>query len=81
VLGGVGCAFIEQIHRQQTWLKHKNINLRVCAIANSQNLLMNINGINLENWREQLTVTQQQFYPGPGYATNKRISFAQSGGR
>ncbi|MDU7969948.1 MAG: hypothetical protein E7J23_07305, partial [Haemophilus parainfluenzae] len=30
-IGGVGGALIEQIKRQQSWLKSKHIDLRVCG--------------------------------------------------
>ena len=30
---GVGGALLEQLHRQQAWLKGKHIDLRVCGIA------------------------------------------------
>ncbi|ANI30865.1 aspartate kinase [Yersinia entomophaga] len=59
--GGVGSALIEQIHRQQPWLKQKHIDLRVCGIANSKALLTNVHGIDLANWQEQLGAAQEPF--------------------
>ncbi|WP_268629542.1 ACT domain-containing protein, partial [Escherichia coli] len=41
-VGGVGGALIEQIYRQQPWLKQKHIDLRVCGIANSRVMLTNV---------------------------------------
>jgi aspartokinase/homoserine dehydrogenase 1 len=35
-VGGVGGALLEQVKRQQEWLKKKHIDLRVCGIANSE---------------------------------------------
>jgi aspartokinase/homoserine dehydrogenase 1 len=35
-VGGVGGALLEQIKRQQGWLKKKHIDLRVCGVANSR---------------------------------------------
>lgn len=49
-VGGVGGALLEQIKRQQSWLKSKHIDLRVCGVANSQALLTSVHGLNLENW-------------------------------
>lgn len=49
-VGGVGGALLEQIKRQQGWLKSKHIDLRVCGVANSQALLTSVHGLNLENW-------------------------------
>lgn len=38
-VGGVGGALLEQLKRQQSWLKNKHIDLRVCGVANSKALL------------------------------------------
>ena len=50
-VGGVGAALMDQLHRQQAWLKNKHIDLRVCGIANSKALLTNVHGNPLENWK------------------------------
>ena len=63
-VGGVGGALIEQIHRQQSWLKKKQIDLRVCGIANSRALLTNVHGIPLDNWQEQLAEAKEPFELG-----------------
>lgn len=59
--GGVGGALLEQIHRQQVWLKQKHIDLRVCGIANSKALLTNVHGIALDNWRDELAKAREPF--------------------
>lgn len=61
---GVGVALLEQIHRQQPWLKQKHIDLRACGIANSKALLTNINGIALDSWREALNEAREPFNLG-----------------
>lgn len=53
-VGGVGSALLDQLHRQQSWLKNKHIDLRVYGIANSQVLLTNKHGINLSRWKAEL---------------------------
>ncbi|MCW2105829.1 bifunctional aspartate kinase/homoserine dehydrogenase I [Rahnella sp. GSA61A] len=58
-VGGVGGALIEQIRRQQAWLKTKHIDLRVCGIANSRALLTNVHGIALETWRDELGAAKE----------------------
>lgn len=63
-VGGVGGALLDQIQRQQQWLKKKNIDLRVCGIANSHGILTNVNGINLAHWREELKSVQEPFNLG-----------------
>ncbi len=59
--GGVGGALLEQLHRQQKWLKNKHIDLRVCGIANSRAMLTNVHGIPLDNWQEQLSGAKEVF--------------------
>ncbi|MFS2222924.1 bifunctional aspartate kinase/homoserine dehydrogenase I [Pantoea sp. B65] len=60
-VGGVGGALIEQLHRQQPWLKNKHIDLRVCGIANSKALLTNVHGVSLDNWQEALQAAKEPF--------------------
>jgi len=52
--GGVGGALVDQIHRQQSYLAERNIAIRVCGVANSRAMLVDVQGINLNNWRELL---------------------------
>ncbi|MEW7312330.1 bifunctional aspartate kinase/homoserine dehydrogenase I [Buttiauxella gaviniae] len=63
-VGGVGAALMEQVKRQQVWLKQKHIDLRVCGIANSKALLTNIHGLNLDNWQEELSQAKEPFNLG-----------------
>ncbi|AKJ41324.1 bifunctional aspartate kinase/homoserine dehydrogenase I [Pragia fontium] len=63
-VGGVGGALLDQIYRQQPWLKHKNIELRVCGIANSRGMVTNTLGIDLTNWREALAAAEEPFNLG-----------------
>ncbi|WP_333897104.1 bifunctional aspartate kinase/homoserine dehydrogenase I [Mixta calida] len=60
-VGGVGGALLEQLHRQQAWLKNKHIDLRVCGIANSKALLTNVHGIDLSNWQGALREASEPF--------------------
>ncbi|MBK0090855.1 bifunctional aspartate kinase/homoserine dehydrogenase I [Erwinia sp. S59] len=63
-VGGVGAALLEQLHRQQAWLKEKHIDLRVCGIANSRALLTNVHGIDLSNWKGALSEAKEPFNLG-----------------
>ena len=63
-VGGVGGALLEQVKRQQEWLKKKHIDLRVCGIANSKALLTNVHGLNTENWQAKLEEAKEPFNPG-----------------
>ena len=60
-VGGVGKALLEQLERQQSWLKKKHIELRVCGIANSSKMLTRVNGIDLTTWQSDLDGAQQHF--------------------
>lgn len=63
-VGGVGAALVEQVKRQQHWLKKKHIDLRVCGIANSKALLTNVHGLDLENWQAELAEAKEPFNLG-----------------
>ncbi|WP_267369784.1 MULTISPECIES: bifunctional aspartate kinase/homoserine dehydrogenase I [unclassified Pantoea] len=60
-VGGVGGALLDQLHRQQAWLKQKHIDLRVCGIANSHALLTNVHGIDLSHWEAALSEAKEPF--------------------
>ncbi|MDU0113119.1 bifunctional aspartate kinase/homoserine dehydrogenase I [Psychrosphaera aquimarina] len=59
--GVVGGELIKQIKRQQQWLKDRNIRLNVYGIANSRKLLLNQDGIDLENYEELLQQAEPAF--------------------
>ncbi|WP_337013186.1 bifunctional aspartate kinase/homoserine dehydrogenase I [Pantoea sp. AS142] len=63
-VGGVGGALLDQLHRQQAWLKQKHIDLRVCGIANSRALLTHVHGIDLSNWQTALSEAKEPFNLG-----------------
>jgi aspartokinase/homoserine dehydrogenase 1 len=63
-VGGVGGALLDQLHRQQTWLKQKHIDLRVCGIANSRALLTNVHGIDLSDWKGEMAQAKEPFNLG-----------------
>ncbi|WP_318475628.1 bifunctional aspartate kinase/homoserine dehydrogenase I [Photobacterium leiognathi] len=53
-VGGVGGELVDQIQRQQSKLADDGIVIRVCGMANSKGLLLNSDGFNLDNWRDQM---------------------------
>ena len=53
-VGGVGGELIKQIKNQKEYLAKKDIEIRVCALANSNKMLLNENGLNLDNWQKDL---------------------------
>ncbi|PPI87947.1 bifunctional aspartate kinase/homoserine dehydrogenase I [Candidatus Pantoea edessiphila] len=61
-IGGVGNALLNQIHRQQKYLRNqKQIKLSICGIANSQRSLINPEEINLSNWKLDFNKTKRIF--------------------
>ncbi len=58
-VGGVGGELIEQIKNQKEYLEKKDIEIRVCALANSNKMLLNENGLSLDNWRADLESATQ----------------------
>ncbi|MBV6541195.1 bifunctional aspartate kinase/homoserine dehydrogenase I [Ursidibacter maritimus] len=58
-VGGVGGELIEQIKQQKEYLAKKDIEIRVCALANSNKMLLNENGLNLDNWKSDLESATQ----------------------
>lgn len=59
--GVVGGELINQIKRQQEWLKERNVQLNVYGIANSKKLLLNVEGLDLDNWQSALEQTEESF--------------------
>ncbi|NRD22424.1 bifunctional aspartate kinase/homoserine dehydrogenase I [Winogradskyella litoriviva] len=54
-VGNVGERLIEQIKQQKAYVKENfKINLRVAGLSNSRKMVVNDEGINLKNWKEQL---------------------------
>ena len=60
-LGGVGGALLNQIKRQQPILKQQGIGLRVVGLANSRKMYLNCDGIDLQNWKEELENSELKF--------------------
>ncbi|MFY8273511.1 bifunctional aspartate kinase/homoserine dehydrogenase I [Pseudoalteromonas sp. SSDWG2] len=59
--GLVGSELLAQVQKQQKWLKERNIKLKVRGIANSRQLLLNSDEVNLNNWQNDLQSCSQPF--------------------
>ncbi len=59
--GLVGSELLSQVEKQQDWLKARNIKLKVRGIANSRQMLLNSEGVDLQQWPTQLQQTAQEF--------------------
>ena len=54
-VGNVGERLVEQIRKQQNYLKtNLKINLRITGISNSRTMIFNPQGIDLDQWKEEL---------------------------
>lgn len=54
-VGNVGERLVEQIRKQQNYLKKNlKINLRITGISNSRTMIFNPQGIDLDHWKEEL---------------------------
>ncbi|MGL4958319.1 MAG: bifunctional aspartate kinase/homoserine dehydrogenase I [Plesiomonas sp.] len=61
-VGGVGGALVEQIRRQQPrLLAQSNTQLRVCGLSNSRAMLLDVNGIALDHWQDQIRAAEEPF--------------------
>ncbi|QYJ79759.1 bifunctional aspartate kinase/homoserine dehydrogenase I [Shewanella acanthi] len=58
--GNVGAGLLEQIKQQAEVLKEQHISIRVCGIVNSNRMLLNSSGIDLNNWQNLLVDSQHQ---------------------
>ena len=66
--GNVGKALLRQVLQQKEMLKKHHITIRTCAIANSQKMLLDARGLNLENWQKQLEENGQKCELGEMFA-------------
>ncbi|MCL1144893.1 bifunctional aspartate kinase/homoserine dehydrogenase I [Shewanella marinintestina] len=57
--GNVGAGLLEQIKQQRNMLKEQHIAIRVCGIANSRQMLLDAQGVNLDNWQGLLADSEQ----------------------
>ncbi|WP_178985591.1 bifunctional aspartate kinase/homoserine dehydrogenase I [Winogradskyella helgolandensis] len=54
-VGNVGERLIEQIKQQKAYLKENfKISLRIAGLSNSRTMIVNDEGINLKNWKQEL---------------------------
>ncbi|MBU2884171.1 bifunctional aspartate kinase/homoserine dehydrogenase I [Gilvimarinus agarilyticus] len=63
-IGNVGGTFIEQIKKQYNYLdEFENVDLRIVGIANSRQMLFDIDGIDLADWKGQLESKGEKMAP------------------
>ncbi len=60
-VGLIGSTLIEQIREQSPFLKEKrSLEIKIVGLANSKVMLFNEDGIDLANWKEQLTASGEK---------------------
>ncbi|MDP4527848.1 bifunctional aspartate kinase/homoserine dehydrogenase I [Alkalimonas delamerensis] len=59
--GVVGAELLAQIERQQGFLQQRHVKLKVYGIANSRQLLLQPEGVDLAAWQPQLAQSKQAF--------------------
>ena len=69
--GNVGQELLQQVENQTQYLAKKNIAIRVCGLANSSQMLLDAEGIDISQWRDLLAQTDS------GYDVTQLISFAK----
>ncbi|TCN87960.1 bifunctional aspartate kinase/homoserine dehydrogenase I [Shewanella fodinae] len=59
--GNIGAGLLAQIAHQEQMLRSQNISIRVCGIANSNQMLLQASGIELAQWQLQLSEQGELF--------------------
>ncbi len=59
--GVVGSEFLRQVKKQRSFLSSRNIRLKVYGIANSKQVLLDSDGIELDHWHTSLEQSQGEF--------------------
>lgn len=52
--GLIGSTLLDQIRDNQSLLKEKGIDLRVCGVANAEKMIIDVKSIGLDTWQERL---------------------------
>lgn len=60
-VGNVGTCLLEQLKTQRKELASKHIHISICALANSQQMLIDPHGISLDHWQESLANAASPF--------------------
>lgn len=60
-VGHVGTSLLDQLKQQRKELAAKHIHISICAVANSQQMLIDTHGISLDHWQEALTHSPTKF--------------------
>lgn len=60
-VGLIGGTLIKQIKEQAAYLKEKqSLEIKIVGLSNSKKMIFNEDGINLDNWKEQLVASEEK---------------------
>ncbi len=60
-VGNVGSKLLQQIHQQHQWLfDNMNLDMKVVGIANSRRMLVDVEGLSLDDWQNALQHGEEQ---------------------
>ena len=60
-VGLIGGTLLKQIQKQAAFLKkERSLEVKVVGLANSKKMLLNADGIDLDNWKEQLLASEEE---------------------
>lgn len=62
-VGNIGSTLIKQLQQQQSFLRERGFNVKVCGVANSRNFVFDPDGLDLTNWQQQLADNAETFHP------------------
>lgn len=78
-VGLIGGTLISQIKKQAAYLKEKrSLEIKVVGMANTKKMLFNPDGIDLENWKEQLTSATLTSEVGQFVTTMKNMNLSNT---
>lgn len=60
-IGGIGSTLLKQISKQKLFLDKKNIEIKICSIANSKKILILDNLNNLNDWKKHFKKSNAEF--------------------
>lgn len=60
-IGVVGAQLLEQIEQQTERLRSQQIDVKICAIANSRTMILDLKGIPASEWKSRLSSSEEKF--------------------
>ncbi len=78
-VGLIGSTLLEQIKKQTTFLKEKrHLTIKIVGLTNSRKMLFSTDGIDLENWKEQLDNSSEKMVLGDFVKKMKNLNLSNT---